>query len=83
MVHLLFFSVFFFILCHSKGHWGYYWKRSTCVLVPFCFIFSYFILSGSWEDGFFFLCWENYSYDGDALLGVDGFINDVSVRAHC
>lgn len=52
-------SCFFFILCHSKGHWGYYWKRSTCVLVPFCFIFSYFIFirfSGGWFF-FLFLCW--------------------------
>lgn len=45
----------FFYLCHSKGHWGYYWKRSTCVLVPFFFIFSYFIVFGSWEGGFFVL----------------------------
>lgn len=70
----------FFILCHSKGHWGYYWKRSTCVLVPFCFIFSYFILSGSREDGFFFLCaggiipamamWGSFTYDVSMLEAV-------------
>lgn len=73
----------FFLLCYSKGHWGYYWNRSTCVLVPFCFIFSY-LFSSVLGRGGFFCAGRIIHMNGDGKGGwngmVGGFINDVSMR---